>query len=172
MHRLVGDLVDAARIAAGGFEVKRELGDLSKVVAEAVEAFRDHAAERDVSLTVDIVQPLPLVQLDPARLLQVLVNLLSNALKFTPSGGKVAVQVEQVGADIRCAVMDSGPGVPADMLDAIFDRYRQVVKGDRRGLGLGLYITKHIVQGHGGRIWAQSEVGAGTTMALTLPVAA
>ena len=171
MQRLVGDLVDAARVAAGGLEVKRELGDLTKVVSEAVDAFHARASERDVSLTLDLVRPLPLVQLDAARVLQVLVNLLSNALKFTPVGGSVVVRVEEVDCEVRCAVIDSGPGVPADMLEAIFERFQQVVQGDRRGLGLGLYIAKYIVQAHGGQIRAQSEVGSGTTVSLTLPTA-
>lgn len=107
---------------------------------------------------------------DPARILQVLTNLLSNAIKFTEVGGRVTVRVSDVGGgDIRVSVSDTGIGIRADKLDAVFVRFIQVAGNDRRGLGLGLYISKSIVLGHGGRIWAESQLGEGTTFSFTLP---
>jgi signal transduction histidine kinase len=103
-------------------------------------------------------------------MLQVLTNLLSNAIKFTPAGGKVVVRLERIASEVRVAVSDTGTGIPADKLDTVFERFRQVIPSDRRGVGLGLYISKCIVQGHGGRIWAESSVGAGSTFYFALPI--
>jgi signal transduction histidine kinase len=168
MNRLIGDLVDLASIQSGVLTVMREDADPSQIVAEAVDTFQEQASTSGVSLVADIVPPLPRADLDPARTLQVLVNLLGNALKFTPRGGAVSVRADCVGREIRFAVHDTGVGIPADKLEAVFDRFVQV-RQDRRGVGLGLYISKCIVQGHGGRIWAESVPGAGSTFRFTLP---
>ena len=168
MSRLIGDLVDVASIEAGRLAVTREVGDPTHVVTEAVETFQAQASARGVSLVAEIVPP-PLVAFDPARILQVLTNLLSNAIKFTPPQGRVIVRVEHV-EELRFAVSDTGLGIPRDQLEAVFERFLQVTKSDRRGVGLGLYISKAIVQGHGGRIWAESTIGDGSTFYFTLPV--
>ena len=99
-----------------------------------------------------------------------LINLLGNAMKFTPADGKVVVRVERIEDEIRFAVSDTGVGIPPDSLETVFERFRQVTANDRRGVGLGLYIAKCIVQGHGGRIWAESTTGEGSTFCFTLPV--
>ena len=170
MNRLVGDLVDVASIEAGVLAVAREPGDPATVVAEAVAALQTQAAAKNVALTADI-PPLPsLVTFDPARLLQVLTNLLSNAIKFTPAGGHVTVRAERVGDEVVIAVSDTGVGIPSDQLEAVFARFVQVAKNDQRGVGLGLYISRSIVQGHGGRIWAESKLGEGSTFRVALPI--
>jgi signal transduction histidine kinase len=168
MDRLIGDLVDIASIEAGMLSVTREVGDPIAVVTEAIETFQTRAAARGVSLATEIVPPSSLVAFDSARVLQVLTNLLSNAIKFTPANGKVVVRLEQAGNEIRFSVSDTGVGIPEDMLEAVFERFRQIDK-DRRGVGLGLYISKCIAQGHGGRIWAESRTGKGSTFCFTLP---
>ncbi len=170
MNRLIGDLVDVASIEAGALRVATEVGDPIHVVTEAVDAFQAQASARDVSLVAEIASPPSLVAFDPARILQVLTNLLSNAIKFTPAGGKVVVRVERIGDDVRIAVRDTGPGIPNDQLEAVFARFVQVTKNDRRGVGLGLYISRSIVQGHGGRIWAESTMGEGSTFFMALPI--
>jgi signal transduction histidine kinase len=170
MNRLIGDLVDLASIEAGKLALARQIGDPTHVVAEAVEAFQAAASANGVSLVAEIVPPSSLAAFDPARILQVLTNLLSNALKFVPANGEVSVRVERLDDDIRIAVSDTGVGIPADMLDVIFERFRQGTSSDRRGLGLGLYIAKCIVQGHGGRIWAESRIGEGSTFFFTLRI--
>jgi signal transduction histidine kinase len=172
MSRLVGDLVDIASIESGALAVRREVCDPALVVTEAVESFQAQAAGRAISLTMALATPLPIVPLDPARILQVLVNLLTNALKFTPSHGNVVVGAECVGEELRFVVADTGQGIPADKLEAIFERFLQLTENDRRGVGLGLYISKCIVQGHGGRIWAESTPGAGSKFCFTLPLSA
>ena len=170
MNRLIGDLVDVASIEAGVLAVTREVGDPTTVVTEAVDTFHVQAATAGVSLAAEIVPPLPLAAFDAARILQVLTNLLSNAIKFTPAHGSIAVHVERFGDEIRFAVRDTGVGIATDQLEAVFVRFLQVAANDRRGVGLGLYISKAIVQGHGGRIWAESRIGQGSTFCFTLPI--
>ena len=170
MNRLIGDLVDLASIEAGSLAVTRELGDLTPIVTEAVDTFHAQASASGVSLVAEIAPSLPLVAFDSARILQVLANLLGNAIKFTPPNGHVTVRAERVGDEIHLAVSDTGVGVPPDQLEAVFERYVQVAKDDRRGVGLGLYISKCIVQGHGGKIWAESTLGQGSVFRFTLPV--
>jgi signal transduction histidine kinase len=169
MDRLIGDLLDVVSIQSGRLAVTPELGDPAAVVREALESFQPQASVIGVSLGVDIPVTSSKLRFDPARILQVLTNMLSNAVKFTPRGGSIVVRVEHAGDEVRFAVSDTGAGIPADKLEAIFGRFHQVSKNDRRGAGLGLYISKCIVQGHGGRIWAESEVGKGSTFYFTLP---
>ena len=169
MNRLIGDLVDIASIEAGRLAVTSEMTDPEQVVTEAVETFQAEASAREISLAAEIVPPLPTAAFDPARILQVLTNLLSNAIKFTPAHGQIVVRLERSGEELRFAVRDTGAGIPPDQLEAVFGRFLQVT-ADRRGLGLGLYISKAIVQGHGGRIWAESRVGEGSTFCFTLPI--
>ncbi|MDQ3348103.1 MAG: HAMP domain-containing histidine kinase [Acidobacteriota bacterium] len=139
-------------------------------MSEAVDTFQAQATAAGITLVAEMVPAATLAAHDPARILQVIANLLSNAIKFTPSPGSVVVRVERVDEDIRFAVSDTGRGISAADLDSVFDRFIQVAKNDRRGVGLGLYISKCIVQGHGGRIWAASGSGKGTTFYFTLPV--
>jgi signal transduction histidine kinase len=170
MNRLIGDLVDIASIEAGMLAVTREVGDPTSVVTEAVDTFQVQAAAAGVSLAAEIVPPASLAAFDSARILQVLTNLLSNAIKFTPAHGRIVVHVERVGDEIRFAVSDTGVGIATDKLEAVFVRFLQVTENDRRGVGLGLYISKAIVQGHGGRIWVDSKSGDGSTFCFTLPI--
>ncbi len=169
MNRLIGDLVDVASIEAGVLAVTREVGDPAPVVMEAVDTFHGQAAASGVSLVAD-VRASSLVSFDPARILQVLTNLLSNAIKFTPEGGRVVVRVERIADELRFAISDTGAGIPEDKLEVIFERFRQVNTNDRRGIGLGLYISKSIVQGHGGKIWAEIKFGEGSTFYFTLAI--
>ena len=171
MRRLVGDLVDVASIEAGMLAVTRAVGDVAEVVVEAVEAFRAEAAGRGISLTTEIAPGVPRVAFDAARILQVLTNLLSNALKFTPAHGAIVIRLEQIGDHVVCCVDDSGVGIPADKLEMVFDRFVQLTTPGRQGVGLGLYIAKCIIDSHGGRIWAESRTGPGTSFCFTLPAA-
>jgi signal transduction histidine kinase len=169
MNRLVGDLVDVASIEAGALAVTCELGDPAQIVTEAIETFQTQAAANGISLLTEVVPGALRVGFDPARILQVLVNLIGNALKFTAANGRVIVSVDQSGNEIRFSVRDTGPGIPSDQLEAVFERFLQVQKNDRRGVGLGLYISKCIVQGHGGRIWVESRIGEGSNFCFTIP---
>ena len=169
MNRLIGDLVDLASIHAGSLAVAREVGAVAPVVMEAVETFQPQAAASGVLLAAELEDGLPAVAFDAARVLQVLINLLSNAIKFTARGGKVLLHVERTEDEIRLTVSDTGVGIPNDKLDSVFERFLQV-HDDRRGVGLGLYISKCIVQGHGGKIVVESKVGVESKFSFTLPI--
>lgn len=170
MNRLIGDLVDVASIHAGTLTVSPQKEDPARTVLEAVDTFQAQAQSRGISVVAQIVPPAMSVRFDPARVLQVITNLLSNALKFTPAKGKIVARVERLGGQVQFTVTDTGLGIPADKLEAIFERYVQVASNDRRGVGLGLYISRCIVQGHGGRIWAESTLGKGSSFFFTLPL--
>jgi diguanylate cyclase (GGDEF)-like protein len=168
MSRLVRDLQDVASIDRGKLAINATRGDTTTLVAEVVESFRPTAAERRIALDLDVSEPAP-ASFDRERMLQVLSNLLTNAIKFTEEGGSVRISRERDGAMLRFSVRDTGMGIEPDDLEAIFDRFWQVGKDDRRGFGLGLYIARCIVEQHGGRIWAKSELGKGTEILFTLP---
>lgn len=170
MNRLIADLVDVASLEAGKLAVVREVNDPAKVVTEALETFQAKAAESGITLVDEIVPPLPQTAFDPERILQVFSNLLGNALKFTPSHGKVFVHVEHIGREIKFEVRDTGMGIPDDKLESVFERFIQVEQSDRRGLGLGLYISKSIIEAHDGKIWAESKIGEGSKFCFTLPI--
>jgi signal transduction histidine kinase len=169
MNRLIGDLLDVASLDAGKLAVAPVPGDAVAVISEAAETFRAAASAKGIALETEITgQPL-LWNVDAARMLQVLANLITNAIKFTPRGGAIRVQVERREGELRLTVTDTGVGIPPHLLERIFERFWQVGVNDRRGLGLGLYISRSIVEAHGGRIWAESADGAGSTFFVTLP---
>jgi signal transduction histidine kinase len=170
MNRLVGDLLDVASIEAGALAVTREPGNPAEVMQEAVDAFQPQATTCDITLVAEAIPPLPIVAFDAARVFQVLANLLSNAIKFTPPKGRVVVRVERIDDEVRFGVSDTGAGIAPEKLEEVFQRFHQLDSKDRRGVGLGLYISKSIVQGHGGRIWAESELGKGSTFYFTLRI--
>ena len=170
MNRLIGDLVDVAAIDAGQLTVVPALGDWAALIEEVTTLFQPSAAAQGVALEVAISEHPLEVRFDHGRMLQVLANLISNSLKFTPSGGTIRVKAERGDSELRCSVQDTGSGIPNEMLDAIFQRFWQVQANDRRGVGLGLYITRCIVEAHRGRIWAESSAGGGSTLCFTLPI--
>lgn len=171
MARLVGDLSDVASIEAGTMSITRERGDPSVVVIEAAQMFEALALERGVTLGVDVEAPLPGVAFDAARILQVIANLLSNALKFTPRGGAVRVRVTAAPTGVCVSVADTGIGIAPHQLLAVFGRNVKLAANDRRGSGIGLYISRSIIKRHDGRIWVESVPGSGSTFFFTLPAA-
>jgi signal transduction histidine kinase len=169
MNRLIGDLLDVASLQEGRLRVSPTLQDATVTARESVEAFQPLASARGLSLDLEIRgQPL-MATFDHERVLQVLANLLSNAIKFTPPGGRISLRVESVGPDVCFSVEDTGSGIPSHQLEAVFERFWQARSEDWRGLGLGLYISKGIVEAHGGRIWAESQLGKGSTFSVTFP---
>lgn len=169
MNRLVGDLMDVASIEADKLSMIQELGDPVQLVRDSVDAFQPAARLHAIDLTCETAHRTGLIWFDQERILQVLTNLVSNALKFTQKGGRVTVRVESRAEEVWVTVSDTGEGIPADQLTQVFDRFFQAKKRDRRGLGLGLFIVKSIVQAHGGRVWAESTPGQGSRFVFTLP---
>ncbi|HVJ91381.1 MAG TPA: HAMP domain-containing sensor histidine kinase [Labilithrix sp.] len=172
MARLAGDLVDIVSIEAGRLAVVPKRHDTVELVRETVDVFQPLASAKGTWIRADIEGGPLLARYDHERILQVLANLVGNALKFTPQGGRIHLLVQLLEDDIRFAVADTGPGIAPEKLHAIFDRFRQFAdQRTRSGLGLGLYISKCIVEAHGGKIWAESRVGEGSTFYFTLPTA-
>jgi signal transduction histidine kinase len=170
MSRLVDDLVDLVSIDADRFIVIPERQDAARLVSEIVETFGPLAVEKDVSLAVS-GRPGPTNgRFDRHRILQALANLVLNAIKFTPAGGHVDVGVAAARNRIHFSVSDTGPGIARDQLEAIFERYAQGAQNRHQGLGLGLYIARHIVEAHQGAIWAESAIGRGSTFHISLPI--
>ncbi len=168
MARLIGDLVDIASIDAGKLAVVPVATDAATLVLETLETWGPPALIKGITVETGPVGSVA-ATLDSQRILQVLGNLVTNAVKFSPSGARILVGVEEVGGEARFFVKDTGVGIPKDKLGLIFERFWQIGKNDSRGLGLGLYISKCLVEAHGGRIWAESELGAGSTFFFTIP---
>lgn len=169
MNRLVSDLLDMASIEAGKLAVVPEEIDVAEIVRDALEAFEPIAAAKGITLDADAATRPLRARVDGDRILQVLANLVSNAIKFTPAGGEVSITVSVEKNELQFAVRDTGIGISADALERVFERFHQVRSGHHRGLGLGLHISKFIIEAHGGRMWADSETGAGSTFRFALP---
>jgi signal transduction histidine kinase len=171
MKKLVADLVDVTSITAGKLRVSKGPSDSEDLIAETVETFRILAAEKEISLKSGIAGPPLLADADQGRIVQVLTNLVANAIKFTPQGGHIVVNAKEAGDNVLFSVKDDGPGIPESLHESIFERFWQVDKNDNRGTGLGLYIARNIVEAHGGKIWAESRPGEGSIFYFTLPMA-
>ncbi|HET7712104.1 MAG TPA: ATP-binding protein [Thermoanaerobaculia bacterium] len=170
--RLIDDMLDVSRIVLGKFQVDLRPVKISDVVEAALTTARPAAQEREVKLTFDIKERDSIVQADPSRMQQVIGNILSNAIKFTPSGKQVDLRVEREDHQLKIRVTDEGEGIDATFLPHVFDRLRQAEGSNKRaGLGLGMAIARHIVELHHGQITAQSDgPGRGATFTVTLPL--
>ncbi|MEN8374640.1 MAG: ATP-binding protein [Gemmatimonadota bacterium] len=166
---LVADLLEVARLEAGQYELVRGPLDVTGLIGEVRDAQRPLAGERDVKLTLAVTGDPPQLQADRERLLRVFGNLVGNALKFTPPGGRITLGAAEEDGGVRFFVADTGSGIATEHLDRLFTRFWQADAADERGAGLGLSIVKAIVAAHAGRVWAESNVGEGTTIHFWLP---
>ena len=173
LAQMVDELLELARIESGQVPVQLSPVAVPDVVLPPVERLTEQAQRAGLELSTDLPEGLPLVLADDKRIQQVLTNLIHNAIKFTPSGGTVTVSASTTDDEVTFSVRDTGVGIPAEVLPRIFERF---FRADRsrtgKGTGLGLAIAKHLVQAHGGRIWAESREGQGSTFRFTLRVAA
>jgi signal transduction histidine kinase len=168
MNRLIQDLLDVAKLEAGRMSVVRRPLDVSALMTEADDLLAPLASEKSITFEARADDGLPELSADAGRAQQAIGNLVGNAIKFTPRGGRIRVRAERSGEGIRFSVADTGSGIPPEQLSQIFGRFWQADRADRRGIGLGLAITKAIVEAHGGRIWVESRVNEGTTFYFTL----
>jgi two-component system, OmpR family, phosphate regulon sensor histidine kinase PhoR len=174
--QMVSELLDLSRIESGGGLGEVDMLDLGRVAAESTERLRLFADRQGVTLRVEVADGLPPVRGDAARLGQVVVNLVHNAVKFSPDGGDVTVSVRAARGDgqVIVAIEDHGVGIPRKAQPRIFERFYKVdrarVRGEAGGTGLGLAIARHIVEQHGGRIWVESREGKGSTFSFAIPV--
>lgn len=171
MNGLIQDLLDAAKTESGSLTVDPKKHEVAHLVGEALGLHQALAQQKGLSLDSELGPELPPVKADRDRILRVFGNLLGNAVKFTPSEGRVTVSARPTGADVEFAVSDTGPGISPSDLPRLFEPYWQARERSREGTGLGLAITKGIVVAHGGRIWVESRLGHGSTFYFTLPTA-
>jgi len=174
LSRFIDDLLDMAKIERGKMEVKKEPLEILPIVSEIAQLMKPQSDEKNIEMTMDVPDNLPLVLIDGDRTRQIITNLLSNAIKFTPEKGKISVKIQDEKEHIQVSINDTGIGIPPEQIGKIFDKFEQVkeirekIKGPK-GTGLGLAIVKSLVEAQGGRIWVESEVGKGSTFYFTLP---
>ncbi|HEX6911509.1 MAG TPA: ATP-binding protein [Longimicrobium sp.] len=172
MNRLIQDLLEVSRMVGGKLALALQDEDAAMLVKEASAMLRPLAEARGIGFHVRADADLPRLPMDGARVMQVISNLVGNAVKFTPEGGSVTLGARWVGSEVRFSVTDTGPGISPEQLPHVFGRFWQANDADSRGLGLGLSIARGIVEAHGGRIWVESEPGQGSTFHFTLPAPA
>ena len=170
--RLVDDMLDVAKARLGTLTLHLQPISVADCVRRALDSMNGCARQRDVTLKLDVGGDVPVVTADPDRVEQVAINLIANAIKFSPSGSTVAISVEHRKDDVQVAVTDSGPGIPKEDLAHVFDRFYQGrnARECQSGSGLGLAISKAILDGHGGSISARNNRGAGATFVFALPL--
>jgi signal transduction histidine kinase len=170
----INQVLDAAKIEAGRFNINKESSNIADVIQNAVEPFLPQASRKQLLLSTDIYYPLPKADIDPVRITQVLNNLISNSLKFTPANGKIVVSAKPGDGIITVGVSDNGIGIPESEQKDLFSKYYQIRTTPhqlaKKGTGLGLYITKGIVEAHNGSVGIISDTGKGTTIYFTLPI--
>jgi signal transduction histidine kinase len=170
LSRLVDDLRTLALAESGALHLKREPTDLAGLIRDAVSGFEAQAREKDIRIDLSLADGED-ANVDPQRIREVLTNLLSNALRFTPRAGEIHVSLTETGfgdeKNVTISIADSGPGIEPEMLPHVFDRFFK--SSDSGGMGLGLSIAKYLVEAHSGKIWAESEVGKGTKITFSFP---
>ena len=173
MHlgNLINSLLDMSRLEAGRFQIYKKLTPIRETFIDSLKMFHSLARDKNITLTEDIPPQMPEMEVDGERMRQVVINLVGNAIKFSDPGGSVAVKVEKQESDLLFQVSDHGIGIHEEAMKHLFERfYRAEGETVRGGTGLGLYISKQIIDAHGGRIWAESKFGEGSTFSFTLPL--
>ena len=171
---LINDVLDLSKVEAGQVELERTEFSLREALERGVVMLRERATNNGISLTLEPDPDVELVEADERRIRQVVFNLLSNAVKFTPQGGSVVVGSAQRNGEVLVSVADTGPGIAPEDQERVFEEFQQTDIGaeQREGTGLGLALSKKLIELHGGRIWVESELGQGSTFTFTLPVGA
>lgn len=172
LGRMINDLLDISKLEAGRMELKNRLVDPLLLIKDQIASFKAEAENKKITLSAGLPEKLPQLYIDPDRIAQVLVNLIGNALKFTPQAGSVLVEAKELDECIQVQVKDSGVGISRENFSRLFDRFQQIdrIPGPgAKGTGLGLAISKSIVELHKGKIWVESEVAKGSKFVFTLP---
>jgi signal transduction histidine kinase len=169
---LINDILDLSKIEAGRMELELTDFDLPQAITTALTLVRGRAERRSIVLHQAVDERLGSIRGDERKIKQVLLNLLSNALKFTPEGGRVDVRASIVDGMAEVSVTDTGVGIAPEDQEAVFEEFRQVGTADKKveGTGLGLTLSRKFIELHGGRIWVKSQVGVGSTFTFTLPL--
>lgn len=171
MERLISDLLNFAKIESGTLEVEIKRYPAIQFIEDAMKAVQHHILEKQVDVQLAIATPIPFINYDLVRMTQVFYNILGNAIKFSNHGAAIEVALKTTPQELVFSVHDNGPGIPISDIKFVFEKFWQAKETAKLGCGLGLFIAKAVVLAHGGRIWAESEVGHGTTFFFTLPAA-
>jgi signal transduction histidine kinase len=175
MLRLIEDLLDVERMALGKLTLHYEEHDVRELIDQAVEQLQGAAAAKEITLEAEPQDFCGYVVCDRSRVMQVLSNLIGNGIKFTPAKGRIWVSCRKTdpkGEEVQISISDTGEGIAPEKIKTIFERFSQINNQDRRGIGLGLYIARMMVEEHPGRIWVESKLGEGSTFHFTLPLRA
>jgi signal transduction histidine kinase len=173
LRKLVKELLDLSKLESGKYEMKKELVDFRRLVAETVRPLRLPFEEKQIHLDIDVPEDLPALSADSHQLNWVITNLLSNALRWTDTGGRVQLTAKEGDQGLLVTVADTGHGISEENLEIVFDKFVQLKSSTETtpgSVGLGLAIAREVVEAHGGRIWIESEVGVGSTFFFTLPI--
>ena len=168
----VNSLLDLSKMEAGMMTYHLEKNDLSPLIDQAIKEMEPLAEAKKINLNRETMEALPILEMDSERILQALRNLMGNAVKFTPVGGRVTLSAQPMDGGVRVSVADTGPGIPVESLSTIFDKFQQVNAKESprmKGTGLGLALVKEIITSHGGKVWAESKTGQGSTFFFVLP---
>jgi len=171
--QMVNSLLDISRIESGKATMKIEEQDLKTMIANVADLILIQCKSKNIDLGTDVQADIPTVLADRSQIERVFINLLGNAVKFTPQNGKITLSARKKGKEVQVDISDTGVGIPADSLSAIFDEFYRVdneINQQVKGTGLGLSLVKHIIEAHKGKIWVESLVGKGSTFSFTLPV--
>jgi len=167
--RLVNDMLDLAKIEAGKMEIRREHFDISALVNEILTSYEGEISKKQIILNTNIPPRANLIWADKDKISEVVINLLSNALKYTPLKGNVSVKLVSTKQEVRFEISDSGSGIKKQDFEKIFDKFERVTTGAQEGTGLGLPITKDIIELHKGKIWVESEIKKGSNFIFVIP---
>jgi signal transduction histidine kinase len=172
LSRLISNLLSVSHLEVGySGGVQKERVSIRRLLQEAISDLHSPAEQKDIAISAKIPAALPEMEVDGERLKQVMHNLLNNAIKFSPGGGTITVGVEVKDGNLLVQVIDRGVGIAQEAMPRVFEKFYQTEEAAKvEGLGLGLYISKQIIEAHGGRIWATSKVGEGSTFGFTLPL--
>lgn len=167
--KLINDLLDLSKLEAGLMPLEIKESRIEDIVEQTLHEMRPLSDTKGLIIEVEIKGEIPAVPMDSFRIQQVLTNLINNSIKFTNRGGKIVIMVEKIEGYLTVCISDTGEGIPEEALDRVFEKFHQL--GDKKvGTGLGLPIAKHIVEAHGGMIWAESKIGKGSTFSFALPI--
>lgn len=172
LHDMVNNILEVHKMEDGTMEIEEEIADFEDIINRAIRQVEVSAKQREISIQSEFPENLPAVFVDQTKIVRLFANILSNGIKYTPQKGTITIHIEIQGDTILTGITDSGKGIPSEYLDTIFDRFAQVDRkqqGRAASVGLGLYFCKLVVEAHGGKIWAESEEGKGSTFYFTLP---
>jgi signal transduction histidine kinase len=172
MHDMVNNILEVHKMEDGSMEIQKDVTEFDKIVANAIRQVEVAARQKEITIYSEVPGNFPIVFVDQKKMERLFANILSNGVKYTPKAGTITIHTEIQDDTILTEIADTGQGIPSEYLDTIFDRFAQVDRkrqGKSASVGLGLYFCKLVVEAHGGKIWAESEEGKGSTFYFTIP---